>query len=88
MMGIWRAADRSKESRSEEEDDDHDAVEVYDRHTHSHIHLHTLSVYLLLVNQFRGIHKVLPIEHDDGSSDGTCRPPEHHVGQSLRPRVA
>lgn len=55
-----------------------------DRHTHSHTH----SVHLLLVNQFGGIHKVLAIKQNDGSCNGTSCPPEHHICQSLRPRIA
>lgn len=53
-----------------------------------HSHTHTHSVHLLLVNQFGGIHKVLAIKQYGGSCNGAGCPPEHHVCQSLRPRIA
>ena len=56
--------------------------------THTHTLTHTQSVQLLLVNQFRGVHKVLAVKQDDGGCDGAGSPPEHHVGQGLCPCVA
>lgn len=55
----------------------------------SHIHTCTsYSVHLVLLNQLRGIYKVLAIKEDDDGCNPAGGPPEHHVRQRLSPGVA
>lgn len=48
---------------------------------------HTQSIHLLLLHQLGRVHKLLPVEEDDGCCDGAGYAPEQDVRQRLRPGI-